>query len=431
MHERQPYFGWDQAALHLAQSIFTNNYTNNEIILDGNEKFAYRVDYNIQCAAMLLDAGVRFAGTTCAFASYAAVPSYTHGTPNSYQTAGINVLNRLIVQAVNGTTGLIPTTLIYIQGGTDSADTSGNALKDRVQNITMSGTPTGGTYTLTFGASTTSTIAYNATASTVQTALNALASVTSVGGLTVVSSGSGVLPAGYTYSVSFTAATSQSSLITANSSGLTGGTSPSISIAAQVFDANIFCKSGETGQDADYLLRAYQYLQAAGLTSSSPNLLSTATNLMNIAFGASGSLGWYDSHHGGLYFGLNWDGSGLNTVYKESGRQWHWLKAINRIISVSGGNDASGTPWTTWRTRFLSAGIDYAWLNQEKALGPVYRSNPDWTPYSDPNTPFGGSPSDQYKISSYTTEFWATSEACGIVSGALLDYLLGRGSTPW
>jgi hypothetical protein len=45
------------------------------------------------------------------------------------------------------------------------------------QQIAITGGPTGGTFTLTFSGQTTSTIAYNATASTVQTALEALSNI--------------------------------------------------------------------------------------------------------------------------------------------------------------------------------------------------------------------------------------------------------------
>src|SRR5438874_2008010 len=48
---------------------------------------------------------------------------------------------------------------------------------DEIQTVTIAGSPTGGTFTLTFGANTTSAIAYNAAASAVQTALQALASI--------------------------------------------------------------------------------------------------------------------------------------------------------------------------------------------------------------------------------------------------------------
>ena len=48
---------------------------------------------------------------------------------------------------------------------------------DAVQTVTLTGSPTGGTFTLTFGGDTTSSIAYNASASTVQSDLTALASI--------------------------------------------------------------------------------------------------------------------------------------------------------------------------------------------------------------------------------------------------------------
>jgi hypothetical protein len=50
---------------------------------------------------------------------------------------------------------------------------------DEVQTVTITGSPTGGTYTLTFSGQTTSAIAYNATASAVQSALEALSNIAS------------------------------------------------------------------------------------------------------------------------------------------------------------------------------------------------------------------------------------------------------------
>jgi hypothetical protein len=55
----------------------------------------------------------------------------------------------------------------------------------RIAIGTPAGNPTAGTFTLTYGASTTSAIAYNASASAIQTALNALASIIAAGGVTV------------------------------------------------------------------------------------------------------------------------------------------------------------------------------------------------------------------------------------------------------
>lgn len=56
---------------------------------------------------------------------------------------------------------------------------------------TISNPPTAGTFTLTYGADTTSAIAYNASAATVETALDALASVVSAGGVSVAGNAGG------------------------------------------------------------------------------------------------------------------------------------------------------------------------------------------------------------------------------------------------
>jgi hypothetical protein len=97
---------------------------------------------------------------------------------------------------------------------------------DEVQSITITGSPTGGTFTLTFGAQTTSTIAFNASASTVQTRLQALSSI-GTGNALVTGSVGGP----YVVQFSGTLAKIAESLITASGAGLTGGTSPGVSIA--------------------------------------------------------------------------------------------------------------------------------------------------------------------------------------------------------
>lgn len=96
---------------------------------------------------------------------------------------------------------------------------------DEIQTVTITGSPTGGTFTLTFGANTTSAIAYNAAASAVQTALQALASIGSGNALVTGS-------AGGPYTVEFTGTLGYAaqSLLTATPS-LTGGSSPNVAIA--------------------------------------------------------------------------------------------------------------------------------------------------------------------------------------------------------
>jgi hypothetical protein len=97
-----------------------------------------------------------------------------------------------------------------------------------VQRVTITGTPTGGTFTLTFGGQTTATIAYNATASAVQTALAALSTI----GTGNVSCAGGPLP-GTPVDVTFTGTLAQQNVasLTATGTGLTGGTSPAVAIS--------------------------------------------------------------------------------------------------------------------------------------------------------------------------------------------------------
>jgi hypothetical protein len=99
----------------------------------------------------------------------------------------------------------------------------------KVQVVTITGTPTGGTFTLTVGGATTAGIAYNASAATVQSALQALGTGFSFGG-SVAQSATVTGSAGGPYTVTF-GITGAAGPITANGSALTGGTSPSVTVA--------------------------------------------------------------------------------------------------------------------------------------------------------------------------------------------------------
>src|SRR5262249_15449261 len=96
---------------------------------------------------------------------------------------------------------------------------------DGVQTVRLTGSPTGGTFTLTFKGQTTSGIAYNASASTVQTALTGLSTVGTGNAVVTAAAGGG-------WQVRFTGtlAASFQPALTASGLGLTGGTSPSVSI---------------------------------------------------------------------------------------------------------------------------------------------------------------------------------------------------------
>jgi hypothetical protein len=96
-----------------------------------------------------------------------------------------------------------------------------------VQTITIGGTPTGGTFTLGYQGQVTAPIAFNATAATVQAALRALSTI---GGTNVTCTGGALPGAAITCTFSGPLVLATVPLITANISGLTGGT-PTITIA--------------------------------------------------------------------------------------------------------------------------------------------------------------------------------------------------------
>jgi hypothetical protein len=96
-----------------------------------------------------------------------------------------------------------------------------------VQTVTITGGPTGGTFTLTYSGQTTSAIAYNATASAVQAALEALSNL--VPGEVTVTGGPG--PA-TPYVVTFTGDLAGTDVTQMTSAGgsLTGGTTPAVTV---------------------------------------------------------------------------------------------------------------------------------------------------------------------------------------------------------
>jgi hypothetical protein len=99
---------------------------------------------------------------------------------------------------------------------------------NEVQTVTITGTPTGGTFVLRWGGNNTSALNWNATAAQMQTALQALAGIGA--GNALVTGGPGP---GTAFQVEFTSALGFASqaVITLQTNSLTGGTSPNVSIA--------------------------------------------------------------------------------------------------------------------------------------------------------------------------------------------------------
>jgi len=100
-------------------------------------------------------------------------------------------------------------------------------LSNEVQQVAITGGPTGGTYTLTYSGQTTAGIAYDATAAAVQSALEALSNI-AVGD--VVCAG-GPHP-GTPVTVTFQGLLAETDVaqMTASAAGLTGGTSPAVNV---------------------------------------------------------------------------------------------------------------------------------------------------------------------------------------------------------
>ena len=113
---------------------------------------------------------------------------------------------------------------------------------DRVQVITVTGTPTGGTFSLTIGGQTASGIAYNAAASAVQTAIRALSPLWA--GATVAGA------AGGPYTVTLSPVGGAAAPILATSA-LTGGTSPAVLVAqSPAADTKLRAIGGDWSQAA-------------------------------------------------------------------------------------------------------------------------------------------------------------------------------------
>lgn len=114
-----------------------------------------------------------------------------------------------------------PNVLQFAIGG----DVINRAAVSEVQTVTITGTPTGGTFTLTYNGQTTAGIAYNAAAAAVQSALEALSNI-APGDVTV---GGGPGP-GTPYTVTFSTALGNVTQMTASGAGLTGGSTPAVAV---------------------------------------------------------------------------------------------------------------------------------------------------------------------------------------------------------
>lgn len=121
--------------------------------------------------------------------------------------------------AYNATAGAVQTALRGL--GNVPAPTGG---VNDVQTVSLTGAPTGGTFTLTYAGQTTAGIAFNANAAAVLSALVALSNI-DPGDVTVTGTGPWVVTFGGTK------AYASQTVMTGSGASLTGGTSPAVSVA--------------------------------------------------------------------------------------------------------------------------------------------------------------------------------------------------------
>jgi hypothetical protein len=135
---------------------------------------------------------------------------------------------------------------------------------EEVQVLTVTGTPTGGTYTLTFNGQTTAAIPYNATAAQVRTALEALSTI---GAGNVTTAGGPHPGSAVTVTFAGTLANTNVAQLTANSAGLTGGTTPTVTpTTTTAGGADVGSGGSETAKGfllADKQVRAGRHVDAA------------------------------------------------------------------------------------------------------------------------------------------------------------------------
>jgi hypothetical protein len=144
----------------------------------------------------------------------------------TYRNRGAQRLRRLVSTLVlpeHFTADALDSVGVFRVKTLDNFDAAGS---NEQQTVSISGGPTGGTFTLTYDGQTTAPITYDATAAAVVAALEAL---TSIGAGNVMASG-GPLP-GSNVVVTFTGRLgSQNVALMTATSALTGGTSPAVNV---------------------------------------------------------------------------------------------------------------------------------------------------------------------------------------------------------
>ncbi|MCM6777930.1 hypothetical protein NDR87_31470 [Nocardia sp. CDC159] len=177
--------------------------------------------------------GITAAGTRWGRGPYNVMPTDVDNTPGRLLTAikqGQHFRSfRTTIAPPDVTDGACPLVLPSPYYGATAAAIAPDqpdcdaVASNEIQTVALTGSPTGGTFTLTFSGQTTANIAYNAAAAAVESALEALSTI-GTGNIAVTGSG----PWACEF-VGDLAGVNQP-LMTGSGAGLTGGTSPSVTV---------------------------------------------------------------------------------------------------------------------------------------------------------------------------------------------------------
>lgn len=201
-------------------------------------------------------------------------------------------------------------------------DTAGVVAVNEVQKVAIQGTATGGTFTLTYAGQTTSAIAYNASAATVDAALEALSNI-GAGDVSVTG------PSGGPWLVEFTTALAggDRAQMTATSS-LTGTSAANVTVATTT-------------------------------SSAGPNHWDTADNWLPVGVPANGDAVRFEIGNVDCLYGLDQTGVTLASLWISMG--WTGQLGLPRV-------NQSG--YLEYRTRELTCGITDLTVGQSSGSGP-------------------------------------------------------------
>ena len=231
------------------------------------------------------------------------------------------------------------------------------------QRITITGSPTGGTFTLGYEGVSAAALAYNATATQVQTALRAMTAI-GVNGVSVRGS-----PGSYVATFQGTLATDAGPLTLA-ANGLTGGTAPSVTIASATDETLQLCLDNATDMvrktmralladpSFDYgaltsattaIVRGHsgQYLTIGAHDVGSVTAVAYESGSNPSAFTPLASTEWDEEADGRIYRAIGWAAAGATPPrYQVTANYGYGATAPDAIAQVT-----AELAVNIWRTR--------------------------------------------------------------------------------